>query len=279
MGWQLTGDLSLFTERVLPMLRSDPIENTVALTVLANLAAGRHYSDIEPLFGWWPEQGEPRGAVLMTPPWELLLIRLPAESVGELVDALAGIDLPGVNGTPESVERLAAAWTQRRSVSTTEVMRQRLYRLDGLRTPVPPSGQARRAGAADGELVLAWVGEFQQESFGQIRPGVTELAGRALEQEPVWLWADPEPVSLAGRTETVAGTARIGPVYTPPAHRRRGYGVAVTAACTQDAIDLGAEHVVLFTDMANPTSNSIYRAIGYVATSDRQVVRFGPRRG
>ncbi|MEV4678910.1 GNAT family N-acetyltransferase, partial [Actinomadura sp. NPDC049382] len=68
--------------------------------------------------------------------------------------------------------------------------------------------------------------------------------------------------------------ARIAPVYTPDEHRRRGYGAAVTAAATRAALDVGAEDVVLFTDLANPTSNGVYRRIGYRPVEDRVVLSF-----
>jgi predicted GNAT family acetyltransferase len=64
-------------------------------------------------------------------------------------------------------------------------------------------------------------------------------------------------------------------VYTPPEHRQRGYAAGVTAACSQHALDCGAEHVVLFTDLANPTSNGVYRRLGYQPVEDRQVLRYG----
>jgi predicted GNAT family acetyltransferase len=82
-------------------------------------------------------------------------------------------------------------------------------------------------------------------------------------------------VSMAGRTRVVSGMTRIGPVYTPPEHRRRGYGAAVTAVLTASALEAGATEVVLFTDLANPTSNSVYLRIGYRAVSDRLVLAFG----
>jgi predicted GNAT family acetyltransferase len=91
----------------------------------------------------------------------------------------------------------------------------------------------------------------------------------------MWLWENEAgvPTSLAARQRTTAGAARIGPVYTPPEHRRHGYGAAVTAACTRDALR-SADGVVLFTDLANPVSNSIYQQIGYLPVTDRAVIRF-----
>ena len=64
-------------------------------------------------------------------------------------------------------------------------------------------------------------------------------------------------VSLAGRHAPAVGVARVASVYTPPENRRRGCGAAVTAACTSDALCCGAQQVVLFTDLANPTSKAL----------------------
>jgi predicted GNAT family acetyltransferase len=107
---------------------------------------------------------------------------------------------------------------------------------------------------------------------------VESYARASIADRRLLLWDDEDgaPVSLAGRTPPAAGVSRLAPVYTPPASRRRGYGEAVTASCTADALDRGAEHVVLFTDLANPTSNAIYQRIGYRPVSDRRVVRFEP---
>jgi predicted GNAT family acetyltransferase len=81
-------------------------------------------------------------------------------------------------------------------------------------------------------------------------------------------------VSLAGRSRPAAGQARVGPVYTPPDLRGRGFGAAATAAVTQAALDDGAEGVVLFTNLANPTSNGLYQRLGYRPISDWAVIRF-----
>jgi predicted GNAT family acetyltransferase len=69
---------------------------------------------------------------------------------------------------------------------------------------------------------------------------------------------------------------RVGPVYTPPEHRGLGYAGAVTATVSRAALDAGACEVVLFTDLANPVSNALYRRIGYQPVSDRAVLSFTP---
>jgi predicted GNAT family acetyltransferase len=67
-----------------------------------------------------------------------------------------------------------------------------------------------------------------------------------------------------------AGVARVGPVYTPPGWRRRGYGAAVAATAARSGLRSGVTEIVLYTDLANPTSNSIYRAIGFRPHHDGQ---------
>jgi predicted GNAT family acetyltransferase len=87
-----------------------------------------------------------------------------------------------------------------------------------------------------------------------------------------------KPVSLAGLLRLVAAQIRVGPVYTPPRWRGRGFGAAVTAAVSQAALDTGADHVLLFTDLANPTSNTLYQRLGYRPVTDRVVLEFQARR-
>ena len=98
-----------------------------------------------------------------------------------------------------------------------------------------------------------------------------------MDDRRLWLWEDATdvPVSFAACTPAVAGVARIAPVYTPPEHRRHGYASAVTAACTADALARGAERVVLYTDVADPSANAMYRRLGFRPIGGRRVVKFG----
>jgi hypothetical protein len=276
--WTLTEDPEVYRERVWELLAADPAEHTVTLTVLDMLRGGHRWSDEPMAFGVYEDGGEVRGAVSMTPPFELLLAVLPETAVGELVDALrvAGVVVPGAHGTIDDVARFAAAWTAGTTLRTVTIFRQRLYRLGELWPPEPPPpGRARLAEEGDVPLAVAWYDAFASDTGTHAtdhEPMVRERIGGGR----LWLWEDPagEVVSLAGRTVSAAGVSRVAPVYTPPEQRRRGYGEAVTAACTADALARDADHVVLFTDLANPTSNAIYQRIGFRPLADREVVRF-----
>ena len=83
------------------------------------------------------------------------------------------------------------------------------------------------------------------------------------------LWDDAGPAAMAVLSRQVAGVCRVGTVYTRPDRRQRGYGGALTAAVSQQALESGAAEVVLYTDLANPTSNALYQRLGYRPIGDR----------
>ena len=66
----------------------------------------------------------------------------------------------------------------------------------------------------------------------------------------------------------------IGPVYTPPDRRGRGYASNLVAEVSQRQIASDRSFCVLFTDLANPTSNHIYQAIGYTPVVDAEQYLF-----
>ncbi len=210
-----------------------------------------------------------------TPPRPLFLSRMPQLAAAALADALAarGLEPEGVIGEAESTAVFAEAWCRRTGRSSTIATAMRMYRLVQLDRPNDVPGRAALARDPDeAGLVADWLAAFHDEAT-PLHP--TEdwaaFAARRIAAGQVHLWHDGgRPVSLAAVSAPVAGVARIGPVYTPASQRRNGYGAAVTAAASAAALAAGAEHVVLYTDLANPTSNSIYRAIGFRPDHDAE---------
>jgi predicted GNAT family acetyltransferase len=139
-------------------------------------------------------------------------------------------------------------------------------------------GGARLATAVDVELVAGWAVAFALETQHGLAVGfdAPHWARTAIVHSSVWLWLDRDgsPVAMAARRPPAAGVSRIGPVYTPPEHRRHGYGSAVTARAAFDILDQSAV-AVLYTDLGNPTSNKIYRDLGFRPVADRLSVSFG----
>lgn len=143
-----------------------------------------------------------------------------------------------------------------------------LMRLEGTpRQPRSVTGALRRATVDDLPLLLAWHEAFRVEA--RINLTAEQVAadlqrpGR-LDSQHLWIGDDRQPVGMIGGQTIAPSGARIGPVYTLPALRGRGIGGAMVAALSQQLLAAGARCVFLFTDASNPTSNALYRRIGFV---------------
>jgi predicted GNAT family acetyltransferase len=216
--------------------------------------------------------------VLHTPPYPLLLGGLPPGSAAELAARLAGVgrQLPGVNAQEHAAVCFAAAWQALTGAGYATHRRSRLYRLADLVPPDPmPDGAPRVAGESDLDLLERWFRAFAGEVKDLTGPQPGAVSDR-LSYGGLMLWeVDSRPVAMAGHVRPAAGVVRIGPVYTLAELRGRGYGGAVTTAVTSAAIGAGASELVLFTDLANPTSNALYRRLGYQPVEDRVTLGFG----
>jgi predicted GNAT family acetyltransferase len=282
MAWTLTDDLDDYVAAAAGFLRSRPVQHTIQLVAAETLRArgAAAFGETAPLFGWWrSSDGEITAALLHTPPYPVLLTRLPERSAEPLADALITYRRrpAGVNAEQGDAAAFAAAWSRLTGVSARESRRSRLFRLERLRRPDPgPPGAAREATAADRALLESWLAAFGEETGESFR-SPSSVVDDHLSHHGLTLWEDGGAVvSLAGQQRPAAGAVRLGPVYTPPGHRGRGYAGAVTAAVSQAALDAGADHVILFTDLANPVSNALYQRLGYRPVEDRVVFRFGP---
>nr|WP_237447596.1 GNAT family N-acetyltransferase [Nocardioides flavescens] len=155
----------------------------------------------------------------------------------------------------------------------------RLHVVDDLAALVEPDrpGRARLATAADEEVAFAWFTAFHHDAAvqaGRDPAGETEVfeggeVQARVESGRVWLWEDADgvPVSLVAHNPSAGGVVRIGPVFTPPEQRGRGWAGALTAHVTRRILEDG-DLACLFTDVDNPVSNHVYAAIGYRAVVD-----------
>jgi RimJ/RimL family protein N-acetyltransferase len=276
MTWHLTGSVEEFDDVAGDFLRSRPVEHTVPLTLVDTLRRqGPHaYGPEDPIFGWYRSTDRPvTGACLQTPPFPLLITAAP--DLAALAGLVVGRPLPGVNALAADVDEFAAAWRQHTGATTVPGLRSRLYRLDVLTPPSPLApGTPRVAGRADRDLLISWMTAFQHEIGEGIRD-VADSVDEMVAYGGLTLWeVEGVPVSMAGGTRPEAGMVRVLAVYTPPEHRGRGYAGAVTTVVSRAALDAGTVDVVLFTDLANPTSNALYRRLGYRPVEDRAIVEF-----
>jgi GNAT superfamily N-acetyltransferase len=274
-------DIAAFWRQVEPVYRADPIRNTVALTVLRGLVAAPDPDGEPPLLISIEDNGTTVGAAFCTPPWPVGVSGVPDEAMPELVRFLRDIDFPviGTSAPLDKADLFTDTWLAAAGGTKECTVALRLYLLGELTTPDAP-GTVRLAGEDDIPLIARWREAFAEEvpphnTAGRDQTVPVRRLMAAGNGPLLWL-VDGRPVAHASASKPIGGMSRIGPVYTPPEHRNRGYASAVTAAAVRWALDAGADKVTLFTDLANPTSNSIYQKIGFRPHHDAVEYRFIP---
>ena len=268
-----------YLERVSSFLCERETENCVPLGIVVALQVEQRDAHLVLA----ESAGRVVGAAVLTPPGDLLLAAgsddsFPVALVREL--AQRGLALPGVHGSPDLAAAFADTWVGHQAragrppLTVSRVMATRIYRLRAVLPASGVPGSLRAAADADRSLLIDWLDAFSREALGETdRAMAEELADRFLRgpawSRALWLWeVAGQAVSMAGIAGPTPHGIRVNAVFTPPEHRARGYASACVAALSQLQLDTGRQFCALFTDLANPTSNAIYRAIGYEPVAD-----------
>lgn len=274
-------DVEAFYRQVEPTLIAQEAENNLVFGILNGIRTG-HYTDFQL---YTVQDGDRVITVsLRTPPHPLLISHpVPGTSMQAAIAQLAGHlyestpDLTGVTGTSEVVAEFARHWPEPGEIK----IQMRAYRLTKPRPVTGVPGQARRPREADRPILRNWYRQFTGEALGDEtdEEAVEDFVSRYLETDAVdhglFLWeVNDTPVSMAVYSGPTPNGCRVGGVYTPPEHRRRGYASACTAAITRHILDSGRRFAFLFTDLSNPTSNHIYQQIGYEPVCDVDTYHF-----
>jgi predicted GNAT family acetyltransferase len=252
-------------------LESEPVRHNLVLSLLH-----ARLSHPEPGRYWIAEDaGRIAGVVFQSPSKLAAVITPMAPAIAAaMADAIAceGTMLPGVSGEAASAASFAGQWTERTRTAAFPIDGTRLYEVDRVLDLPAIDGHLRPAEEADRSLLIDWVGGFQAE----IRENAYDpeyLVDRWLGLRLLWLWDNGRAVSMAGTRESVAGVVRIGGVYTPPEYRRQGAAAACVHALSRSIRGQGCR-CILYTDLGNAGSNSMYRRIGYRAIAEGIRYRF-----
>lgn len=249
-----------FLARAGSFLEAAEVENVLML----GLARGDAREDA--YFAAVLDAERPIACAMRTPPWKAIVSRGPSDALALLARDLHREfgSLPAVLGPEPDVEAFAASWAELTGVSVRRGVHQGVLAASVVRPPAtPPAGRSRTATEDDLPLVIEWTHAFVEDVGLDSPADHEEGARRRVRQGRMWLWDDDAPVSMAGWGGETGRGARVGPVYTPPELRRRGYASACVAALTRRLLDDGFEYCALYTDLANPTSNHIYESVGY----------------
>lgn len=219
---------------------------------------------------------------IMTPPHNLAIYATDNQNNPQAISCLieglvqTGVEIPGILAEKSLAEMFAPLYCARHLKAAKIQMNQRIYELTEV-NPAIPKAPLRLPQERDLSFLPYWNEHFMQEGLDKafalnddaeahrhlIRMGHTyimEVGGT--------------PVSMTKITRRLETVCVIAGVYTPPYFRRKGYATAATAAASQIGLNQGYKKVVLYTDLANPTSNSIYQKIGYRPIGDSLMMGF-----
>ncbi len=270
MRFHLTPDPDEFALQVGPFIEPR-LECNVMATILESARDGM-YAGSKPVFAYGlDDDGRVGFAALRTPPWHMLASELDPLEAPVLIEEWLEVDpeLPGANGLTATARAIAGAWRSHTERKTECRMAMALHALTEVDDPpFPAPGRLRPPTDTEQDLLIAWTEAFTREAHLQGADRAESIVATRQRNGRLMLWDDDGPVSFVGQSGPVAGVARIGPVYTPPERRQCGYASSAVAALSRLALNDGAHTCMLYTDLANPTSNKIYAEVGYRRFAD-----------
>jgi predicted GNAT family acetyltransferase len=258
-------DPAAFLEAASPLLLADEARHNLILGIAGTL---RDHPSHYPEYGLWVAEDDAGtvGAALRTPPHNLVVARPRDDSVLEALAEAIDDNPPGLVAAQPEAGVFAAAWATKTGTTPRIHRAQGVFSLDRVEPPTQVCGQMHDAGIDDRSLLLEWFRAFMEEAIGESPDDAStaHAVDHRLEAASagVVLWEDGRPVSLAAFGNPTPNGIRIGPVYTPPEDRRRGYASALVAELSERLLE-ERQFCFLFTDLANPTANRIYEQIGY----------------
>ena len=264
-------DVEAFLDTAGPLLLGNEARHNLMFGICSTLReAPSVYPDVKL---WTVEDGgEVVGAALRTLPFNIVVAKPVGDAALQFAaEAIArdGISLPGVTGAYPEADVFADSWERATGARRRLRMAQGIYEVRTSRPPTDARGRMRFAERADSELIVDWIRAFEVESIPPDAPHINaeEVVERRLAGGGgggFALWDDGgDTVSLSGYGGRTPHGIRIGPVYTPPPLRGRGYASGLVGQLSRHLLESGLDYCFLYTDMANPTSNRIYMNVGY----------------
>jgi predicted GNAT family acetyltransferase len=223
------------------------------------------------------DRGEIILACLMTIPEKINLYSTRSdvdEALIMLIEDLEkrNIALPGVIGPRPLVEKAVKIIEAHGDLKFVRDVNMRVYKLEVVNSSLIGEGKLRAATEKDLGFVSEAIYQFDIDARIDLKPDrniCMEAADKRIKLGEVFLWElEGKIVSMAGKTRPTNNGITVSLVYTPAELRGKGYASSCVAALSQSLLESGHMFCTLFTDLANPVSNSIYMKIGYEPIGD-----------
>jgi len=227
-----------------------------------------------PLLATISKDDNPVLIALMTPPHKLQIASLTPDDAAALMllaESLhrGGWKVPAVLAEERVAHGFSAHWCALHGCGMKPGMRQRIHELRAVNELQSARGYCRPATLDDMPRLIPWAVSFMAQTHSPDSP--TEIQAHLVslsEEGSLYVWDHNGPVSMAAFTRPTQHGVCISYVYTPPEQRCQGYATGLVTAMSGQAMSSGKQFCMLYTDLANPASNSIYRKIGYLPVAD-----------
>ena len=262
-----------FLNKSEPELESDECCNNLLLGLAYTLVEDPRKFGSDPFFAIVENKGKNELFALMTPPVKPVLYAS-HDAIGESCNSLASyfksinIKVPGVIGPRIVAETFANVYSTIHRCTVNLSMKMRIYQLAKVMEPKMANGFFRAAEEKDILILNKWIDEFYLDVFKGRKNVIKDDAAELIRNSDLYVWENNGIVSMVNRTRPTRHGYVIATVYTPEQFRNRGYATAVVSSLCQFILNSGKTFCSLFADLANPTSNSIYRKIGFKPVRD-----------
>ena len=268
-----------------PFLLKHEAENNLPLAILISLKKSKNYYEEEkPLLFSLINNKELELIALRTPPHDLLISYTDnLEHINALVDELfkRKEKLPGVLSFKEAADTFANLWCEKNSLKCNLFRKERVFKLERVSKVCLGDRHFSVASKAHQTLVLKWMEEMMREALIDVTDEVIDQSKKTFAKEFeenrssfYLLFDDSEPISMVRKAGKTPNGNFVNYVYTPLSLRRKGYATECVAKLSKKLLEEGNKYCFLFTDLSNPTSNSIYQKIGYRPVIDENHYKF-----
>ena len=264
-------DVREFIQSVETFLERNEVINNLLLGILFRLKKESKLTEqkSEPFFALVKHRQDIIFVMLMTPPHNMIIY-------GEGNNLDMAIDqsilflrkeeilVPGIVGSREMATKFAFSWAQATGHVPIIKMEQMIYRLDEVNEIELSPGRLILAVQKDIDLVGNWIFEFSKVTLETVSLAeARKKAEFAIKESCVFLWEDKIPVSMVSKARPTKNGIVISAVYTPLQFQKKGYATSCVSSLSKLLLSKGYKFCSLYTDLSNPTSNSIYKKIGY----------------
>lgn len=278
-------DINEFYNKAFSFLVKHEVKNSLPLTILNSLKLNiQKYGKEPPLMFSLGENGFIKFISLMTPPRDLIISYTDdLNNIEILVEELfkKNVYLPGVLSFKEAADKFTKLWCEKNSLESKLLRRERIYKLTKVSEATLGNKHLSVATKPHQLTVLKWAREMITEALSEITEEELMRNNNNLKDEfehdnsrIYLLFDDKEPVSMARKAGKAPNGNAVNLVYTPPSLRRNGYATECVAKLSKLLLEEGNKYCFLFTDLSNPTSNSIYQKIGYRPIIDENHYKF-----